>query len=269
MNVSRRTGIIGRRTILKAGATIAAAQVASPFIVRALGDTPVKIGLVDPFTGVYAAIAEGERVGAQLAAEQINKKGGILGRPLELLIEDFGERRRHRRAENAQADRTRSGELHYRRRQFRHRHRDGPGHQREKDPAPRFWRPHRSDHRVELFVECLPRLQLDHDGRRCHRRHADREARQEMVLSDAGLRLWALGAGELREAPQGRRRHFFRLSHTDRHARFLVVSDPGQGLRPASGHQRHGRRRSGQQPQAVRSVRLGQANGYRRHVVRT
>ena len=88
MNVSRRTGIIGRRTILKAGATIAAAQVASPFIVRALGDTPVKIGLVDPFTGVYAAIAEGERVGAQLAAEQINKKGGILGRPLELLIED-------------------------------------------------------------------------------------------------------------------------------------------------------------------------------------
>ena len=48
----------------------------------------MKIGLVDPFTGVYAAIAEGERVGAQLAAEQINKKGGILGRPLELLIED-------------------------------------------------------------------------------------------------------------------------------------------------------------------------------------
>ena len=88
MNVSRRAGIIGRRTILKAGATIAAAQVASPFIVRALGDTPVKIGLVDPFTGVYAAIAEGERVGAQLAAEQINKKGGILGRPLELLVED-------------------------------------------------------------------------------------------------------------------------------------------------------------------------------------
>ena len=88
MNVSRRAGIIGRRTILKAGAAIAAAQVTSPFIVRALGDTPVKIGLVDPFTGVYAAIAEGERVGAQLAAEQINKKGGILGRPLELLIED-------------------------------------------------------------------------------------------------------------------------------------------------------------------------------------
>jgi branched-chain amino acid transport system substrate-binding protein len=88
MNVSRRAGIIGRRTILKAGATIAAAQVASPFIVRALGDTPVKIGMVDPFTGVYAAIAEGERVGAQLAAEQINKNGGILGRPLELLIED-------------------------------------------------------------------------------------------------------------------------------------------------------------------------------------
>jgi branched-chain amino acid transport system substrate-binding protein len=83
-----RSGLVGRRTILQAGAAIAAAQVTSPFIIGARGETPVRIGMVDPFTGVYAAIAEGERVGAQLAAAEINKKGGILGRPLELLIED-------------------------------------------------------------------------------------------------------------------------------------------------------------------------------------
>src|SRR6185312_4117015 len=88
MNASQRSAVIGRRTILKAGAAAAALQVTSPFIVRALGDTPVKIGMVDPFTGVYAAVAQGELEGAKLANEQINKNGGILGRPVTLLIED-------------------------------------------------------------------------------------------------------------------------------------------------------------------------------------
>ena len=60
MNASQRSAVIGRRTILKAGAAAAALQVTSPFIVRALGDTPVRIGMVDPVTGVYAAVAQGE-----------------------------------------------------------------------------------------------------------------------------------------------------------------------------------------------------------------
>jgi branched-chain amino acid transport system substrate-binding protein len=88
MTASQRAGVIGRRTILKAGAAAAALQVTSPFIVRALGDTPVKIGMVDPVTGVYAAVAQGELEGARLAADQVNKNGGILGRPVTLLIED-------------------------------------------------------------------------------------------------------------------------------------------------------------------------------------
>ena len=40
-------------------------------------------------------------MGAKLAVEQINAAGGVLGRQLELLVEDFGQRRRHRRAEGA------------------------------------------------------------------------------------------------------------------------------------------------------------------------
>ena len=88
MNPSQRSAVIGRRTLLKASAAAAALQVTSPFIIRALGDTPVRIGLVDPLTGVYAAIAQSEVEGAKLATEQVNKKGGILGRPVALLVED-------------------------------------------------------------------------------------------------------------------------------------------------------------------------------------
>jgi branched-chain amino acid transport system substrate-binding protein len=88
MNAGQWPASIQRRSILKAGAAIGALQIASPFIIQARGETPVRIGMVDPFTGVYAAIAEGEKQGAQLATDEINKKGGILGRPVELLIED-------------------------------------------------------------------------------------------------------------------------------------------------------------------------------------
>jgi branched-chain amino acid transport system substrate-binding protein len=79
---------VNRRTVLKSTAALAAIQVASPFIISARGETPIKIGMVDPLTGVYAAIAQGEVVGARYAVEQVNRKGGILGRPVELLIED-------------------------------------------------------------------------------------------------------------------------------------------------------------------------------------
>ena len=83
--MSRR---LARRTVLKGAAAGAALQVASPFIVKSRAETPVKIGLVDPLTGVYAAVAQNEVTGAKLAVSQINAKGGILGRPIELLVED-------------------------------------------------------------------------------------------------------------------------------------------------------------------------------------
>src|ERR1700737_3780890 len=88
MVTSQRSLPVDRQTILKTSAAIAAVQFSSPFIIKARGETPVRIGMVDPLTGVYAAIAQGEVVGAKFAAEQINNKGGILGRPVELLIED-------------------------------------------------------------------------------------------------------------------------------------------------------------------------------------
>ena len=63
-------------------------SVTSPFIISARADTPIKIGMIDPLTGVYAAVAQNEVMGAKLAVTQINAAGGVLGRQLELLVED-------------------------------------------------------------------------------------------------------------------------------------------------------------------------------------
>ena len=110
---------VRRRTLLKAGIALGASQViAAPFIVSALGEEPIKIGMVNPLTGVSSALAQSEVDGARYAEAEINKNGGILGRQVQLLVEDFGQRRRHRRAEDAQADRPRSGRRHPRRREF-------------------------------------------------------------------------------------------------------------------------------------------------------
>ena len=79
---------IDRRTLLKASAAVGAAQIASPFVIEARGENPIKIGMVDPLTGVYAAVAQNEVIGARLAVDTINAKGGVLGRQLELLVED-------------------------------------------------------------------------------------------------------------------------------------------------------------------------------------
>jgi branched-chain amino acid transport system substrate-binding protein len=79
---------LNRRTVLKGAALVATAQVAAPFIIAARGETAIRIGMVDPLTGVYAAPAGNEVIGAKLAIEQMNAKGGILGRQVELLVED-------------------------------------------------------------------------------------------------------------------------------------------------------------------------------------
>ncbi|HXQ41878.1 MAG TPA: ABC transporter substrate-binding protein [Candidatus Udaeobacter sp.] len=79
---------LGRRSVLKAGLALGAAQFAGPFIINARGDEPVKIGLDNPLTGTYAELGKNEQIGCELAIEQINAKGGILGRQVQLLVED-------------------------------------------------------------------------------------------------------------------------------------------------------------------------------------
>jgi branched-chain amino acid transport system substrate-binding protein len=84
-----KTKHFSRRTIIKAAAATGALQAAGPFIIKARGaEEMVKIGLDNPLTGTYAAVGKNELNGCELAVEQINAKGGILGRKVQLLVED-------------------------------------------------------------------------------------------------------------------------------------------------------------------------------------
>ena len=79
---------IGRRSVLKTGLAWTACAIAAPLPIRARGEQRVKIGMVEPLTGVYAALAESEIAGARLAIEEINRSGGILGRETQLMVAD-------------------------------------------------------------------------------------------------------------------------------------------------------------------------------------
>jgi branched-chain amino acid transport system substrate-binding protein len=79
---------VNRRTVIKAAAAAGASQIAAPFVVPAWAADSVKIGFDNPLTGVYAALGKNEQYGANLALDQINAKGGILGRKVEILWED-------------------------------------------------------------------------------------------------------------------------------------------------------------------------------------
>ncbi len=64
-----------RRTLIQGAAALGAFQVASPFIIQARGETPIRIGMVDPLTGVYAAPAGNEVMGAKLAVDADERQG--------------------------------------------------------------------------------------------------------------------------------------------------------------------------------------------------
>ena len=85
---SKLTPGVGRRTLIKSGVALGAMSLAGPAIIKARGETPVKIGMIDPLTGVLSAPAQSEVEGAKYAVAALNKKGGIMGRPIELLVED-------------------------------------------------------------------------------------------------------------------------------------------------------------------------------------
>src|ERR1700759_5280942 len=77
---------LGRRQLLQTG--LLATALAAPPLITARGQMPVRIGMVDPLTGILSALAASEVEGAKYAVEIVNKKNGILGRQVELLVED-------------------------------------------------------------------------------------------------------------------------------------------------------------------------------------
>jgi branched-chain amino acid transport system substrate-binding protein len=65
-----------------------AVALAAAFSVPALAADPIKVGLVNETTGPNAEAGSYTVNGTRLAVEEINAKGGILGRPIELKVED-------------------------------------------------------------------------------------------------------------------------------------------------------------------------------------
>ncbi|MEW6578384.1 MAG: branched-chain amino acid ABC transporter substrate-binding protein [Chloroflexota bacterium] len=66
------------------------AMVLGPFglIANAQEGEPIRIGLQGPMTGDYAYEGQGFVKAVQLLVDQVNEEGGLLGRPVELVIED-------------------------------------------------------------------------------------------------------------------------------------------------------------------------------------
>jgi len=78
---------VGRRNLMKTGAALSAASLLAP--AAAFADTtPVKIGQIDSTTGNFAVLGQSQIAGATLAVAELNARGGILGRPVELHVED-------------------------------------------------------------------------------------------------------------------------------------------------------------------------------------
>ncbi len=88
MSENTAAGGVRRRGLIAGSAAIGALQLTAPFILSARGEQPIKLGMIDPLTGVYARLAQSEVEGAKYAVAAVNKGGGIMGRPLQLLVED-------------------------------------------------------------------------------------------------------------------------------------------------------------------------------------
>lgn len=73
------------RTVIRGAASALAVSIV-PSYARAA--TPLKIGLLAPLSGPLTRVGETNRNCAALAVDEINAAGGLLGRPLELKIED-------------------------------------------------------------------------------------------------------------------------------------------------------------------------------------
>jgi branched-chain amino acid transport system substrate-binding protein len=66
----------------------AIASFALSLITAAAAQSTIQIGLVQPLTGAFAAAGTDVVNGAKIAADEINAKGGVLGKKLELITED-------------------------------------------------------------------------------------------------------------------------------------------------------------------------------------
>jgi len=79
---------VSRRTVLK-GVGAAAGALAFPGIIRtASAADPIRVGVISPLTGAWTVYGRAHMAGFELAVEEINAAGGVLGRPIEIVVGD-------------------------------------------------------------------------------------------------------------------------------------------------------------------------------------
>jgi branched-chain amino acid transport system substrate-binding protein len=79
--------MMNRRHFAFGTLAVGSALSAVPRAARAAGE-PLKIGMTYPLTGPLAPLAGENLIAAQVAVDEVNKAGGIKGRPLQLVTED-------------------------------------------------------------------------------------------------------------------------------------------------------------------------------------
>src|SRR3989304_4149984 len=84
-------GKMSRRTFLKGAAALggAAAWGGIPALSRtswAQAQKPIKLGGLYDLTGPFATESEDQRKAALMVVDENNSKGGLLGRPIELIV---------------------------------------------------------------------------------------------------------------------------------------------------------------------------------------
>ncbi|MDP6620386.1 MAG: ABC transporter substrate-binding protein, partial [Nitrospinota bacterium] len=82
---------LNRRGFLKgAGVAVGAVAVqgAPAFLRYGRGEVPIKWGSIHPTTGPYATEAFDQKIGVEVAISDVNAKGGVMGRKVELYFRD-------------------------------------------------------------------------------------------------------------------------------------------------------------------------------------
>jgi len=78
---------LSRRALIKSAAGSALLGIGMPAVVRGQADA-IRIGHLTPLTGFLGPLGEYAVMGVKLAADEINNSGGVMGRKIELVMED-------------------------------------------------------------------------------------------------------------------------------------------------------------------------------------
>jgi urea transport system substrate-binding protein len=83
---------MNRRSALRTmaiGAGVAGASLSMPGLLRFAGaEAPIKVGLISPLTGAWTVYGKAHSAGFELAVDEINAAGGVLGRKIEIIVGD-------------------------------------------------------------------------------------------------------------------------------------------------------------------------------------